>query len=84
MGVVSGVVMSYEFGTNWGGFSSFAGPITGPLLTYEVMTAFFLEAGFLGIMLFGWNKVGPKRALRRHADGRDRHADLHVLDSRVQ
>ncbi|TCK39510.1 cytochrome bd-I ubiquinol oxidase subunit 1 apoprotein [Paraburkholderia sp. BL8N3] len=60
MGVVSGVVMSYEFGTNWGGFSSFAGPITGPLLTYEVMTAFFLEAGFLGIMLFGWNKVGKK------------------------
>src|SRR5471032_1461820 len=60
MGVVSGVVMSYEFGANWGGFSSFAGPITGPLLSYEVMTAFFLEAGFLGIMLFGWNKVGPK------------------------
>ena len=60
MGVVSGVVMSYEFGTNWGGFSSFAGPVTGPLLTYEVMTAFFLEAGFLGIMLFGWNKVGKK------------------------
>src|ERR1700712_1692337 len=60
MGVVSGVVMSYQFGTNWGGFSTFAGPITGPLLAYEVMTAFFLEAGFLGIMLFGWNKVGPK------------------------
>ena len=40
------------------GFSSFAGPITGPLLTYEVMTAFFLEAGFLGIMLFGWQRVG--------------------------
>ncbi|TDG04024.1 cytochrome ubiquinol oxidase subunit I [Paraburkholderia guartelaensis] len=60
MGVVSGVVMAYEFGTNWSGFSKFAGPITGPLLTYEVMTAFFLEAGFLGIMLFGWQKVGPK------------------------
>jgi cytochrome d ubiquinol oxidase subunit I len=60
MGVVSGVVMSYEFGTNWSGFSSFAGSVTGPLLTYEVMTAFFLEAGFLGIMLFGWNRVGPK------------------------
>jgi cytochrome bd ubiquinol oxidase subunit I len=58
MGVVSGVVMSYEFGTNWGGFSSFAGSVTGPLLDYEVMTAFFLEAGFLGIMLFGWNRVG--------------------------
>ncbi|CAH2811004.1 MAG: Cytochrome d ubiquinol oxidase subunit I (EC [uncultured Caballeronia sp.] len=60
IGVVSGVVTSYEFGTNWGCFSSFAGPITGPLLAYEVMTAFFLEAGFLDIMLFGWNKVGPK------------------------
>lgn len=60
MGVVSGVVMAYQFGTNWSGFSRFAGPITGPLLTYEVMTAFFLEAGFLGIMLFGWEKVGAK------------------------
>jgi cytochrome d ubiquinol oxidase subunit I len=59
MGVVSGVVMAYQFGTNWGGFSQFAGGITGPLLTYEVLTAFFLEAGFLGVALFGWNKVGP-------------------------
>jgi cytochrome bd ubiquinol oxidase subunit I len=58
MGVVSGVVMAYQFGTNWAGFAKFAGPITGPLLTYEVMTAFFLEAGFLGIMLFGWDRVG--------------------------
>ncbi|MFC0397858.1 cytochrome ubiquinol oxidase subunit I [Paraburkholderia rhizosphaerae] len=60
MGVVSGVVMAYQFGTNWSGFARFAGPISGPLLTYEVMTAFFLEAGFLGVMLFGWEKVGPK------------------------
>ena len=60
MGVVSGLVMAYQFGTNWAGFSKFAGPITGPLLTYEVMTAFFLEAGFLGIMLFGWDRVGRK------------------------
>ncbi|MDP9759171.1 MULTISPECIES: cytochrome ubiquinol oxidase subunit I [Agrobacterium] len=59
MGVVSGLVMAYEFGTNWSGFSQFAGGVTGPLLTYEVLTAFFLEAGFLGVMLFGWNKVGP-------------------------
>jgi cytochrome d ubiquinol oxidase subunit I len=58
MGVVSGLVMAYEFGTNWSGFSRFAGGITGPLLTYEVLTAFFLEAGFLGVMLFGWSKVG--------------------------
>ena len=53
MGVVSGIVMAYQFGTNWGEFSRFAGGITGPLLTYEVLTAFFLEAGFLGVMLFG-------------------------------
>ncbi|MBT0727700.1 cytochrome ubiquinol oxidase subunit I [Rosenbergiella australiborealis] len=58
MGVVSGLVMAYEFGTNWSGFSQFAGSITGPMLTYEVLTAFFLEAGFLGVMLFGWNRVG--------------------------
>lgn len=59
MGVVSGVVMAYQFGTNWSFFSDFAGSIIGPLLTYEVLTAFFLEAGFLGVMLFGWNRVGP-------------------------
>lgn len=59
MGVVSGVVMAYQFGTNWSAFSDFAGSITGPLLAYEVLTAFFLEAGFLGVMLFGWRRVGP-------------------------
>jgi cytochrome bd ubiquinol oxidase subunit I len=59
MGVVSGLVMAYEFGTNWSHFSAAAGSITGPLLAFEVLTAFFLEAGFLGVMLFGWNKVGP-------------------------
>jgi cytochrome d ubiquinol oxidase subunit I len=58
MGVVSGLVMSYEFGTNWSYFSAFAGGVTGPLLAYEVLTAFFLEAGFLGVMLFGWERVG--------------------------
>jgi cytochrome d ubiquinol oxidase subunit I len=59
MGVVSGLVMAYQFGTNWSHYSAFAGSITGPLLTNEVLTAFFLEAGFLGVMLFGWKKVGP-------------------------
>lgn len=58
MGVVSGVVLSYQFGTNWSVFSTRAGPIIGPLMAYEVMTAFFLEAGFLGVMLFGMSKVG--------------------------
>ncbi len=58
MGVVSGIVMSYQFGTNWAVFSDKAGPVIGPLMAYEVLTAFFLEAGFLGVMLFGMNKVG--------------------------
>ena len=60
MGVVSGIVMAYQVGTNWSFLSEFAGSIMGPLLTYEVLTAFFLEAGFLGVMLFGWNRVGPQ------------------------
>ncbi|UWR23051.1 cytochrome ubiquinol oxidase subunit I [Sulfitobacter sp. S190] len=59
MGVVSGIVMSYQFGTNWSVFSDKAGPVVGPLMAYEVLSAFFLEAGFLGIMLFGRKRVGP-------------------------
>ena len=51
--------MVYEFSTNWSLFSDFAGGVTGPLLAYEVLTAFVLEAGFLGVMLFGWQRVGP-------------------------
>src|SRR5262245_46021625 len=58
MGVVSGVVMAYQIGTNWGPYADRTGPILGPLMGYEVLTAFFLEAGFLGVMLFGMNKVG--------------------------
>lgn len=60
MGVVSGLVLSYQIGTNWSAFSDHAGSVIGPLLGYEVMTAFFLEASFLGIMLFGWERVSPK------------------------
>ncbi|MDP4574810.1 cytochrome ubiquinol oxidase subunit I [Qipengyuania sp. G39] len=60
MGVVSGIVMSYQFGTNWSVFSDVAGPVIGPLMAYEVLTAFFLEAGFLGVMLFGMERVGRK------------------------
>ena len=59
MGVVSGIVMAYQIGTNWSYLSEFAGSVMGPILSYEVLTAFFLEAGFLGVMLFGWNRVGP-------------------------
>src|SRR5688572_31026246 len=57
MGVVSGVVMSFQFGTNWPGYMNAVGNVAGPLLAYEVLTAFFLEATFLGVMLFGMNRV---------------------------
>lgn len=60
VGVVSGIVMSYELGTNFGNFTNAIGEVLGSLFTYEVLTAFFLEAGFLGIMLFGWQRVSPK------------------------
>ena len=60
MGVVSGIVMSYQFGTNWSAFSDKTGPVIGPLMAYEVLTAFFLEAGFLGVMLFGLERVGHR------------------------
>ena len=60
MGVVSGVVMSYQLGTHWSVFSAQVGSVIGPLFAYEVLTAFFLEASFLGIMLFGWKRVGPR------------------------
>ena len=59
MGVVSGIVLSYEIGANWSRFSTVVGPVLGPLLGYEVLSAFFLEATFLGVMLFGWNRVSP-------------------------
>lgn len=60
MGVVSGITLAYQFGTNWSVFSDMAGNVIGPLMGYEVLTAFFLEASFLGIMLFGWDRVGPR------------------------
>jgi cytochrome d ubiquinol oxidase subunit I len=60
LGVVSGITMSFQFGTNWPGFMETVGNIAGPLLAYEVLTAFFLEASFLGIMLFGRKRVGER------------------------
>ena len=60
MGVVSGIVMAYQFGSNWSAFSDKAGPVIGPLMAYEVLSAFFLESGFLGVMLFGLDRVGKK------------------------
>ena len=57
MGVVSGIVMEFQFGTNWAGFAEKVGPVLGALFTYEVLTAFFIEAGALGIMIFGWGRI---------------------------
>jgi len=59
MGVVSGIAMAFQLGTNWAGFSHDVGSVLGALFTYEVLTAFFIEAGFLGVMIYGWNRVGP-------------------------
>src|SRR5260370_27867041 len=59
MGVVSGLVLSYQIGTNWSRFSTIAGNIVGPLMGYEVLVAFFLQSTFLGVMLFGWNRFPP-------------------------
>jgi cytochrome bd ubiquinol oxidase subunit I len=63
MGVVTGVVLSYEIGANWSGFSRMTGNVTGPLLMYEALTAFFLEGGFIGIVLFGETRVGQRMHL---------------------
>ena len=60
MGVVSGITMSFQFGTNWPGYMLTVGNIAGPLLGYEVLTAFFLEATFLGVMLFGMERVSTR------------------------
>ena len=84
LGVVSGVTMSFQFGTNWPGYMAKVGNIAGPLLAYEVLTAFFLEAAFLGIMLFGIRRVLQPRAHTRHRPGRLRHHRLGLLDPGAQ
>jgi cytochrome d ubiquinol oxidase subunit I len=60
MGIVSGIVMEFQLGTNWSNYTQMSGNVLGVLFTYEVLTAFFIEAGFLGIMFFGWNRVSPQ------------------------
>ena len=60
MGVVSGIVMEFQLGTNWSSYTYAVGAVLGPLFTYEVMSAFFIEAGFLGVMIFGWERVGHR------------------------
>ncbi len=81
MGAVSGIVLSYQFGTNWSRFSAVLGNVVGPMIGYGVLVAFFLEATFLGVMLFGWNRGA---AMAAHAVGRrrrGRHDALGVLDT---
>ena len=84
MGVVTGITMSFQFGTNWPGFMNQVGNIAGPLLGFEVLTAFFLEATFLGVMLFGMNRVPAWVHIGGDAAGRDRHPALGVLDPRAR
>ncbi len=81
MGVVSGIVLSYQFGTNWSRFSVVTGNVIGPAIGYEVLTAFFLEATFLGVLLFGWNRVPPWLSALVRRDRRIRHRGLGILDS---
>lgn len=81
IGVVTGIVLSFEFGLAFSRFAEMAGPAIGPLIALEVLTAFFLEAGFLGIMLFGLHRVGPKAALLRDVYGCCRHASLSLVDT---
>ena len=80
LGVVSGVTMSFQFGTNWPGFIERAGNISGPLLGYEVLTAFFIEATFLAIMLFGKDRVSNRVHLTRVGARRSRHDAVGILD----
>ena len=79
LGVVTGLVLSYEIGTNWGRFSAMTGNVIGPLMGYEVLSAFFLEAGFLGVMIFGIDRVGKDPHLFATAMV-TRHPRFHVLD----
>jgi cytochrome d ubiquinol oxidase subunit I len=85
IGVVTGIVLSFEFGLGFAHFAEIAGPAIGPMIALEVLTAFFLEAGFLGIMLFGLHRVGPRlhffaAGCRRQPVSRYMMAALTVVD----
>ncbi|MEI9924258.1 MAG: cytochrome ubiquinol oxidase subunit I [Bradyrhizobium sp.] len=80
MGVVTGVVISYQLGLNWSGYARATADVLSPLFVLEVLTAFFLEAGFIGIMLFGEKKVGPTLHFCGLRDRGDWHGDLCLLD----
>ena len=84
MGVVSGIVMAFQFGTNWSVLAEKTGSIQGPLLGYETFTAFLLEATFLGVVLFGRERVPRALLLRRLLHAVARHHGLVILDPRQQ
>jgi len=81
VGVVTEIVLSFEFGLGFARFAQIAGPAIGPMIALEVLTSFFLEAGFLGIMLFGWNRVGKRLHWRRHLHGRAGNGTVGLVDS---
>ena len=82
MGVVTGIVMPFQFGTNWSRFSDATANVLSPMLAYEDLMAFFLEATFLGVLLFGRNLRAALGAFLLRLHGRARHADVVVLDPR--
>jgi cytochrome d ubiquinol oxidase subunit I len=84
LGVVSGITMSFQFGTNWPGYMNTVGNIAGPLLAYEVLTAFFLEATMLGIMLFGRGRVSESVHTLATFPGGDRDDRFSLLDFGAQ
>ena len=84
IGVATGIVMEFEFGTNWATYSRYVGDVFGSALAAEGIFAFFLESGFLAVLLFGWDKVGRKTALFRHLHGLPGGAFQRHLDRRRQ
>ena len=82
MGVVTGIVQEFQFGMNWSDYSRFVGDIFGAPLAIEGLLAFFLESTFLGLWIFGWDRLPKRRAPGLHLAGRDRHRALGVLHPR--
>ena len=82
IGVATGIVMEFEFGTNWATYSRYVGDVFGSALAAEGIFAFFLESGFLAVLLFGWDKVGPQNAFLRHVHGVPGRAFQRGLDRR--
>ena len=84
MGVVTGIVQEFQFGMNWSDYSRFVGDVFGAPLAFEALIAFFFESTFIGLWIFGWDKLPKKIHLRLHLDGLDRHDPVGVLHPRGQ